>query len=170
MSGLMGRVLNRLAFVLPGGFSVRPRLQRWRGVRLGRNVWISQYVYMDEIHPEAIVIGENSSIGLRTSVITHLYWGPRRGPGHCKEVVIGPNVFVGPHCLVLPGVHIGEGAVIRGGSVVTRDVPPRTFWGPPAAGPLARVTAPLTREHGYDGFVKGLMPYPRRRGDAIRHK
>jgi hypothetical protein len=35
MSGLMGRVLTPLAFVLPGGFSVRPRLQRRRGVRLG---------------------------------------------------------------------------------------------------------------------------------------
>jgi len=70
--------------------------------------------------------------------------------------VIEENVFVGPHCLILPNVRIGEGAVIKGGTVVTRDVPPFTFWGPPAAGPLGRVTVPLTPEHSYEEFVQGL--------------
>jgi acetyltransferase-like isoleucine patch superfamily enzyme len=110
-----------------------------RGVIIGKNVWISQYVYIDEIHPEAVFIGDNSSIGLRTSIFTHFYWGPRRSKNGYKEVVIEKNVFIGPHCLILPGVKVGEGAVVKGGSVLTRNVPPFMFWGPPPVGPLGEM-------------------------------
>ena len=155
---LFNRLLNRLAFVFPGGHSVRPWLQKRRGARIGRNIWISRYVYFDELHPEAITIGDNSTIGLRSSIFTHFYWGPRRSQNGYSEVVIEKNVFIGPHCLILPGVRIGEGAVIKGGSVVSRNVPPYTFWGPPSSGPLARVTVPLTPESSYDQFIRGLKP------------
>jgi acetyltransferase-like isoleucine patch superfamily enzyme len=40
-----------------------------------------------------------------------------------KKVVIGDDVWIGANCLILPGVSIGEGAVVAGGSVVTKDVP-----------------------------------------------
>jgi acetyltransferase-like isoleucine patch superfamily enzyme len=121
-------------------------------------VWISQYVYIDELHPEAITISDNTTIGLRTSIFAHFYWGPKRVGGDYSEVIIGKNVFVGPHCLILPGVHIGEGTVVKGGTVVSRDIPPFTFWGPPPAGPLGRVTVPLTPEHTYEEFIQGLKP------------
>ena len=65
---------------------------------------------------------------------------------------------MGPHCVILPNVRIGEGSVIKAGTVVTRDVPPHTFWGVPQAEPLARVTVPLTLDHSYEEFVKGLKP------------
>ena len=48
---LLNRVLNKIAFIVPGGYCLRPRLHRLRGVKMGRNVWISQYVYIDELHP-----------------------------------------------------------------------------------------------------------------------
>lgn len=108
MSQFISRLLNKLAFSSPGGFSVRPRLHRWRGVHIGRNVWISQYVYLDVLHPEGIYIGENVTIGIRTSIITHLYWGPRKSQGGFKEFHVERDVFVGPHCLILPGVRIGR--------------------------------------------------------------
>lgn len=155
---ILKRVLNKLAFFMPGGYSARVWLQKKRGVKIGKGVWISQYVYIDELHPEGVSIGDNSTIGLRTSILTHFYWGPKRARNGFKEVIIEKNVFVGPHCLVLPGVKIGEGSVIKGGSVVTSNVPPFTFWGPPPSGPLGRVTVPLTPEHSYEEFVKGLRP------------
>jgi acetyltransferase-like isoleucine patch superfamily enzyme len=155
----LSRFMNKLAFVIPGGYSIRPWLQKRRGVNFGTNVWISQYVYFDELHPEAITIGDDCTIGLRTSIFTHFYWGPRRSQNGYSEVVLEKGVFIGPHCLILPGVRVGEGAVIKGGSVLSRDVPSYTFWGPPPAGPLARVTVPLTPENTYDQFVRGLKPF-----------
>lgn len=157
---IIGRLLHKLAFVLPGGYSLRPWLHRIRGSRIGKGVWISQLVYIDELYPEAVTIGENSTIGLRTSIFTHFHWGQRREGGY-SEVVIGKDVFIGPHCLILPNVHIGDGAVIKGGTVVTKDVPPYTFFGPAPAVALGKVTVPLTPEHDYKEFIRGLRPVPR---------
>jgi len=83
-------------------------------------------VYIDELHPEAVTIQDNCTIGLRTSIFTHFYWGPRKSTNGYHEVVIEKNIFIGPHCLILPDVRIGEGSVIKGGSVITRDILPFT--------------------------------------------
>ena len=53
--------------------------------------------------------------------------------------IIGPHAWVGINVTILPGVTIGEGAIVAAGSVVTHDVPPRTL----AAGVPARVVKPL---------------------------
>jgi len=152
---LLGRIAGRIAFVVPGGFSLRPWLQRLRGVGIGSNVWISQFVYIDEVHPTDVTIGDNCTIGLRTSIISHFYTGPRRSVGNGK-VVIEKDVFIGPHCVILPNVRICEGAVIRAGTVVSRDVPAHTFWGPPPAEALGVATVPLTPDHPYEEFMQGL--------------
>lgn len=41
-------------------------------------------------------------------------------------VTIDDYVWLGPNVIVLPGVHIGEGAVVGAGAVVTKDIPPYT--------------------------------------------
>jgi hypothetical protein len=53
-------------------------------------------------------------------------------------------------------VRISEGAVIRAGTVVSRNVPAHTFWGPPAAEALGVVNVPLTPETNYQDFMEGL--------------
>lgn len=157
MPSFLSRLLHKVAFVAPGGGSVRPWLHRLRGAGIGKNVWIAQLVYLDELHPDNVTIGDNCTIGLRTSIFTHFYWGPRRAKGN-GNVVIEKDVFIGPHCVILPNVRIGEGAVIRAGTVVTRNVPAHAFWGAPAADFLGTATVPLTSDHTYEEFIQGLTP------------
>jgi tetrahydrodipicolinate N-succinyltransferase len=84
-------------------------------------------------------------------------------------VIIEKDVFIGPHCVILPNVRIGEGAVIKAGTVVTRNVPPRTFWGTPQAEALGQVTVPLTAEHSYEEFIGGLRPIRRNCSSVKQH-
>ena len=151
------RVFRRLAYFIPGGFRLRPGLHRLRGVKIGKNVWISQYVYIDELHPEAIEIGDNVTIGIGTAIISHLYWTKSREPV-VKPVVIESDVFIGPHCVILPGVRIGKGSVVQAGTVVSRNVPAGVFLGHQPASILGKVIVPLTAEHSYEEFVQGLRP------------
>jgi carbonic anhydrase/acetyltransferase-like protein (isoleucine patch superfamily) len=157
---LCSRLLHRIALVAPGGFSLRPAFHRLRGATLGRQVWISLGVYIDEWHPEVVTIGDNSTIGLRTSIFTHLQGSIRPSAGF-KPVHIGREVFVGPHCVILPGVRIGDGSVIKAGTVVTRNVPPGTLWGTTGAAGIARVTIPFANGCSFQDFVYGLRPLSR---------
>ena len=44
---------------------------------------------------------------------------------HVKQgpIIIGKNVWLGSHVIVLPGVHIGDNVIVGAGSVVTKDLP-----------------------------------------------
>ncbi len=152
---LLRRVLHILAFMGPGGESLRPWLHRVRGVKVGSHVWISHFVYIDDVHPEEVTIGDNCTIGLRTSIFAHLYWGSKK-PQSNGKVIIEKDVFIGPHCVILPNVRIGEGAVIKAGTVVSRNVPAHAFWGNAPAEALGTATVPLTAEHTYEEFVGGI--------------
>lgn len=68
------------------------------------------------------------SIGLRTSIFTHFYWGPQKSAEHAGKVHIDENVFIGPHFVILPCVNVGKGAVIQAGTIVSHDIPPETLW------------------------------------------
>ena len=50
-------------------------------------------------------------------------------PTNLRRTVIGHDVWIGARALVLKGVAIGHGAIVAGGSVVTRDVPPYAIVG-----------------------------------------
>ena len=43
-----------------------------------------------------------------------------------QKVRIGKNVWLGGGCIILPGVWVGDNAVVAAGAVVTRDVAPGT--------------------------------------------
>ncbi len=48
-------------------------------------------------------------------------------PDNAKSVVIEDFVWIGGNCIVLPGVTIGEGAIIGAGAIVSKDIPPWTI-------------------------------------------
>lgn len=55
-----------------------------------------------------------------------------------KPVIIGNNVWIGAHCIILPGVTIGDGAVVGAGSVVTKSVPTKTVVAGNPAKPIEK--------------------------------
>lgn len=158
MRVFLKRLLGKLATLAPGGNSLRPWLHKVRGVHIGTNVWIGQYVYIDEIHPENVVIKDNVAIGFRSSIFAHFYRGGYSSDNKVGNVVIEKDVFIGPNCTILQDVTIGEGSVVVAGSVVTRNVPPGVLYGPSPSGPLARITHPLVKDGtvNYERFLFGL--------------
>lgn len=46
-----------------------------------------------------------------------------------REIIVGNDVWIGARCIIFEGVHIGDGAVIAAGSIVTKDVPPYAVVG-----------------------------------------
>lgn len=77
-----------------------------------------------------IRIGSNVSIGPEAAVLT-LGHDPQSPEFADKggDVIIGDRVWIGYRALILPGIEIGEGAVIAAGSVVTKSVPAYTIVG-----------------------------------------
>lgn len=47
----------------------------------------------------------------------------------CKDIIIGDFVWLGSRVTILPGVEIGEGAIIQAGSVVSSNIPPYAIAG-----------------------------------------
>ncbi|WHS62000.1 acyltransferase [Pseudomonas sp. G2-4] len=75
-----------------------------------------------------IHVGDNfhSGVGLKVLTQSHNYNGesiPYDRTVIVKDVVIGDNVWFGMNVMVLPGVRIGEGAIIQAGSVVSKSIP-----------------------------------------------
>ncbi len=146
------RFLQMIARFSPGATTLRPCLHRLRGIKIGPDVFIGDDVYFDNEYPEAIEIGANAQISIRSIIIAHT-----RGPG---KVIIGKDAFIGPNSVLVCGagrvLKIGEGAVIGAGSVITRSVPPKLYVAPPAPQPLARVRTPLPLAKSMSEFWSGL--------------
>ncbi|MCI8482985.1 MAG: sugar O-acetyltransferase [Lachnospiraceae bacterium] len=93
-----------------------------------------------------VIIGENVMIAPNVSIYTagHPIHPDSRNSGYEYGigVTIGDNVWIGGNCVINPGVHIGNCAVIGSGSVVTRDIPDYVI----AVGNPCRVIRKITEE------------------------
>ena len=92
----------------------------------------------------AVRIGDFAQFGPGVQIPTPLHplnAGQRRREEYGAPVEIGADVWVGAGALILPGVRIGDRAVIGAGSVVTRDVPGDVL----AVGNPCRVVRPIER-------------------------
>lgn len=77
-----------------------------------------------------LVIGENVVISESATLMSHDHgFNPRSIPRK-KNKIIGNNVWIGSHSIILPQAqNIGENSIIAAGSVVTKDVPPNVIVG-----------------------------------------
>jgi acetyltransferase-like isoleucine patch superfamily enzyme len=157
---VVNRMLHLIARFSPGAESLRPFIHRLRGVRIGRDVFIGEEVYLENEYPHFVEIHDEAQIALRAIIMAHV-----RGPG---RLIIQKKAWIGPYCVVsaVTGetLTIGEGAVVGAGSVVTGDVPPYTMVGGVPAKPIAEVTVPLTQKTSYRDFRNGLRSFKKSGG------
>ncbi|MGO4888844.1 acyltransferase [Anaerobacillus sp. MEB173] len=95
-------------------------------MKVGDQTAVALMVMMDIMFPEKITIGRNSIIGYNTTILAHEYLIKEYRLG---DVVIGDEVMVGANSTILPGVTIGDGAIVSAGTLVHKDVPPGAFVG-----------------------------------------
>jgi len=119
--------LSRSIFMTPG---FRVRIQRLRGVKVGKNVSIVEGITFDEVFPELITIEDDAAIAPYVKIFTHQN-PPKAFEGsieaYAAPVTIKKGAWICLGAIILPGVTIGEYSVVGAGSVVTRDVPPRVL-------------------------------------------
>ena len=115
---------QRCTFVVHSGCSLK----------IGDNVGISQTAL---IAMADIFIQDNVKIGGGTCIYTSDFHSldatVRRSKEDvnqrkCAPVIIGNDVFIGAHCIILKGVTIGDKSIIGAGSVVTKSIPSGEIW------------------------------------------
>lgn len=122
---VLNTILSRLAYTCPIN-SWRIQFHRWRGVHIGKNVYLGMYCIFDNLSPEYIYIKDNVSVNANTMIITHFNPVDRFDKAFeacIRPVVIEEKAMVSVRCTILPGVHIGEYSVISAGMVIDKDVP-----------------------------------------------
>ncbi|MBB6453591.1 acetyltransferase-like isoleucine patch superfamily enzyme [Salirhabdus euzebyi] len=83
-------------------------------------------VMLDVMFPEKISVGKNTVIGYNTTILAHEYLIKEYRIG---EVQIGNEVMIGANSTILPGVSIGDRAIVSAGTLVHKDVPAGCFVG-----------------------------------------
>lgn len=102
-------------------------------VKIGRNVVVMPGCLM--MSAGGISIGDGTMIAANVQLISNNHDLYERQVITCKPVNIGKNVWIGAGATILPGVTIGDNAVVGAASVVTKDVDADTI----VAGNPARV-------------------------------
>jgi len=149
--------LNAAAGFLPRHHAqaTRARLMSWAGFRIGAgtrlagpakisggsNLFANLSIGRDcEIDAdcvldlgERITIGDRVTLGPGVMILTSTHEldirEHRAGPVQLSPVSVGDGAWLGPRCVILPGVKLGAGAIVNPGSVVNKDVAPHTRVG-----------------------------------------
>ena len=124
--------LNYLAQRVPGS-DMAVKLHRMRGVKIGNHVYIGPYTEIDLLYPHLITIEDYVSIGMHSMIFAHS--NPTNSylikekiyPREIKPVIIKKGAWIPPGCIILAGVTIGEHSIIGAGSLVNKDIPPKSL-------------------------------------------
>lgn len=131
-TALFGREMESTSQILPPVY-----IDFGRQVQVGKNVFINHNCTM--MSAGGIVIEDDVQIGPQVTLTTTNHDFDDRFTLLCKPIHIKRNVWIGARALILPGVTIGENAVIAGGAVVTKDVEPNVVVGGSPARVLKRL-------------------------------
>jgi len=133
-------ILLLFAYISPLN-KIRIQYHKWRGVNIGKNVYIGMFCFLDNAFPEYIYIEDNASINTGTMIIAHF-----NVRSHFKNiisptadpVIIKSGSIIAVRSIILPGVTVGVCSIVSAGSVVNRSVPDFTLV---AGNPAIRVTS-----------------------------
>lgn len=153
-SFLLSWVMNNwlLSPLLPR--KVRPWVLRKIGCKVGKDVFVGDSVKIDSGHSDLITIEDGVSIAGGTRLLCH----QRDFSNYCvgdeylalgyllKPIVLKKGCLVGMESFVMPGVTIGEGAIVGAGSLVTKDIPAWTI----ATGRPAKVVKEIPKREAVD--------------------
>lgn len=95
-------------------------------MEVGEKTSFALMVMPDIMFPERIKVGSNSVIGFNTTILAHEYLIDEYRIG---DVVIGENVLIGANSTILPGINIGDNAIVSAATLVNKDIPPGVFAG-----------------------------------------
>lgn len=129
----------------PIGGNIRCKIERLRGVKIGKDVFLAGGNVLDRVRPDLITIEDYVSLAGSVYILTHSNpTTPLReilGESSHKiaPVIIKKGAWIGVNSVIMPGVTIGENAIVAAGSVVTKDVPPYTIVGGTTAKEIKRI-------------------------------
>lgn len=117
ISRLTGKIIDESFVLFPPVYT-----DCGMNIFIGRNVFINSGCHFQD--QGGIYIGDGSLIGSQVVIATvnHELDPEHRGDNILSSVHIGKNVWIGSHATILPGVKIGDNAVVAAGAVVTKDV------------------------------------------------
>ena len=104
---------------------------------MGGNITIGNSVGLSNVSitsKTSVTIGNKTMIGAGTVIYDtdfHPIDPQRRDcyqKAKSKPVIIEENVFIGAHCIILKGSHIGRNSVVGAGSVVSANIPENEVW------------------------------------------
>lgn len=122
-------IKEKLGIDLPdNSFIVQPfHIDIAKGLSVGDNVFINYNCSM--MSAGRIIIEDNVQIGPNVMLVTTNHDFNHREVVLHRPIVIKKNAWIGGRAMILPGVTVGENAVVAGGAVVTKDVEPNTIVG-----------------------------------------
>lgn len=134
-------------------------------IQIGDNVHLGVHVMIAS--NERVEIGAHTAIEPYSVLrdMNHTFHGTdvhwRLTPHQAAPIVVGEYCYIGPHCYILPGVTIGDGAVILPRSMVKKDVGPNEIWvGAPVAQCIGhRDAGPLERSLKRHGALLELYGF-----------
>lgn len=114
---------------------LRPWVLRKIGCNVGKDVFIGDSVKVDSGHADLIYIGDHAHITGGCRLLCHqrdlsnYYVGDDAAklPYRLGEIHIGKGCMIGMESMIMPGVTIGEGAIVGAFSLVTKDIPAWTI-------------------------------------------
>jgi acetyltransferase-like isoleucine patch superfamily enzyme len=119
---------------------VRFEVERDAKLFIGKGTYLNRNVHI--VVAESVSIGRGVRVGWDVVIMDTDLHGHSGQPARPKPVVIEDEVWIGCRALILKGVHIGKGAIIAAGAIVTKDVPPLAVVASPSANIIFSVAAP----------------------------